>query len=307
MLLLLERKHCKKDEKGDSMSKKIDYPVVLLAGGLGTRLREETEFRPKPMVPIGGKPILWHIMKLYSHFGFYRFIICLGYRGDMIKNYFLNYHLDGVDFSVNTKTGAVSELQVNDEEWQVTLVDTGPTTMTGGRVARVARYVDTDHFLLTYGDGLSDINPAHVLSFHLAHNKMVTLTGVNLPSRFGNLSIEGERVTSFVEKKKVDDEWINGGFFVCKKSFFSCLSTHESCVLEQEPLHMAASNNQLMIYKHTGFWQCMDTYREQLALNELWNKGNAPWKLWGDEKKEFTAAVKSHMAHTDDNQQEAPL
>ncbi len=271
--------------------KKQSYPVVILAGGLGTRLREETEFRPKPMVPIGGKPMLWHIMKMYAHYGFHRFIICLGYKGDMIKNYFLQYHLDGVDFTVNTKTGTITEHQIDQEDWDITLVDTGQLTMTGGRIARAARYIDADNFLLTYGDGLANVNIDTLMQFHQSHQKLVTLTGVNLTSRFGNLDVQENTITSFAEKKKIEDEWINGGFFVCKKEFLSYLSTHESCILEQEPLKKVASDGQLMMYKHTGFWQCMDTYREHQILEDLW-KTRAPWKVWHDYEKEFTPAVR---------------
>ncbi len=271
--------------------KRHPYPVVILAGGLGTRLREETEFRPKPMVPIGGKPILWHIMKIYSHYGFYRFIICLGYKGEMIKNHFLNYHLEGVDFTVHTKTGTITEHQINAEDWEITLADTGQQCMTGGRVARVARYIDTDRFALTYGDGLANVNIDQLVQFHLSHKKLVTLSGVNLSSRFGNLEISGDRVLSFKEKKKIEDEWINGGFFMCEKEFLRYLSPDDSCILEQEPLKKAANENQLMMYKHTGFWQCMDTYREHQLLEELWKK-DAPWKVWSEPEKQFIPAIK---------------
>ncbi|MFA5306172.1 MAG: glucose-1-phosphate cytidylyltransferase [Candidatus Babeliales bacterium] len=270
--------------------KRLPFPVVILAGGLGTRLREETEFRPKPMVPIGGKPILWHIMKIYAHYGFYRFIICLGYKGEMIKNYFLNYHLDGVDFTLHTKNGSITEHQIHSEDWEVTLADTGQTCMTGGRVARIARYINAERFLLTYGDGLANINIEDLLNFHLAHKKLVTLTGVNLFSRFGNLDINGNQITSFAEKKKINDEWINGGFFVCEREFLKYLSPQDDCVLEQEPLKKSALDGQLMMYKHTGFWQCMDTYREHHVLEEAW-KTHAPWKVWSEPPREFIPAT----------------
>jgi glucose-1-phosphate cytidylyltransferase len=272
--------------------KKYHYPVVILAGGLGTRLREETEFRPKPMVPVGGRPIIWHIMKTYSHYGFYRFIICLGYKGDMIKDYFLNYHLDGIDFTVNTKTGTITEHQINNEDWEVTLVDTGLSCMTGARIARIARHIDTERFLVTYGDGLANVNIQELLDFHNTHKKLVTLTGVNIQSRFGNLEVTDNQITSFTEKKKIEDEWINGGFFVCEKNFLSYLSTDPACVLEQTPLKNVSHDGQLMMYKHNGFWQCMDTYREQQLLEDLWKKG-APWKIWQDHDKEYTPAVKT--------------
>jgi glucose-1-phosphate cytidylyltransferase len=271
--------------------KYASIPVVILAGGLGTRLREETEFRPKPMVPIGGKPIIWHIMKIYAHFGFRRFIICLGYKGEMIKNYFLNYRLEGVDLTINTKTGSITEHQLNDDAWEITMVDTGPNTMTGGRVARVARYIDADHFCLTYGDGLANINLDQLMQFHQAHQKLATVTGVSLASRFGHLEIKNDQVTAFAEKKQISDEWINGGFMVLAKDALHYLSTQESCVFEQEPLKHIASDGQLMMYKHHGFWQCMDTYREHQMLEELWQK-TAPWKVWQEQEKVYIPAVK---------------
>lgn len=268
-----------------------DLPVMILAGGFGTRLREETEFRPKPMVPIGGKPILWHIMKYYSSFGFYRFIICLGYKGDMIKNYFLNYRLQDIDCTIDTKTGVVSEHQVNDEGWNITLVDTGLDCMTGGRVARAARYVDTKRFLLTYGDGLADVNISELLDFHISHGKLATLTGVNLPSRFGNLHIKDDQVLAFLEKKQVSDEWINGGFFVLERDFLNHISTDSGCILEQKPLERVALAGQLMVYKHSGFWQCMDTLRERDLLEKLWET-KAPWKIWTEYEKVYKPALK---------------
>lgn len=264
-------------------------PVMILAGGFGTRLREETEFRPKPMVPIGGMPMLWHIMKIYSHFGFYRFIICLGYKGDMIKNYFLNLKLQGIDFTINTKSGDIVEHCVSEEDWEVTLVDTGQNCMTGGRVARAAQYVDTDKFLLTYGDGLANVDILNLLDFHEQHGCLATLTGVNLPSRFGNLKLDGNKVESFLEKKQISDEWINGGFFVLEREFLKYLTINSDCVLEQVPLFSAAQDGELMVYKHAGFWQCMDTLREHELLEKLWQTG-APWKVWEDKKESFTPA-----------------
>lgn len=266
--------------------KKYNYPVVILAGGLGTRLREETEFRPKPMVPVGGKPILWHIMKIYAHYGFHRFIICLGYKGHMIKNYFLNYRLEGIDVTVHTRSGKVIEHEKNHDDWEITLVDTGLHCMTGGRIARVARYIDTDRFLLTYGDGLSNVNIEKLLTFHKSHGKIATLTGVNPPSRFGNLEIQESQVTSFLEKQTTQHGWINGGFFVLEKEFYKYLSPDPKLILEQDPLRRVAQDNQLMIYKHDGFWQCMDTRREHEKLEALW-KNNAPWKVWHEEEKSY--------------------
>ena len=270
---------------------KNNLPVMILAGGYGTRLREETEFMPKPMVPIAGRPVLWHIMKMYSHYGFHRFIICLGYKGEQIKNYFLNYRLQDIDFTINTRSGKISEHQVNEENWEVTLVDTGQDCFTGGRVARALKYVDTDRFLLTYGDGLSDVNIDKLLQFHLSHKKQATLTGVNVASRFGNLNISGNKINSFLEKKLVKDEWINGGFFVLEKDFAKYITSDSSCVLEKDPLFNCAKDDQLMIYKHKGFWQCMDTYREHQMLEQMWKDG-APWKVW-DVKDKFKAAVRA--------------
>jgi len=264
-------------------------PVMILAGGFGTRLREETEFRPKPMVPIGGMPMLWHIMKIYSHFGFYRFIICLGYKGEMIKNYFLNFKLHGIDFTIDTKSGKIDEHCISEEDWEITLVDTGQNCMTGGRVARAAKYVDTDRFLLTYGDGLANVDILNLLNFHEQHGRLATLTGVNLPSRFGNLKLDGHKVESFLEKKQISDEWINGGFFVFEREFLKYLSINSDCVLEQEPLFRAAQDSQLMVYKHAGFWQCMDTLREHELLEKLWQT-NPPWKVWEDKKESFAPA-----------------
>lgn len=269
--------------------KKSNIPVMILAGGFGTRLREETEFRPKPMVPIGGMPIIWHIMKIYSCYGFYRFIICLGYKGEMIKKHFLNYRLEGLDFTINTNTGAITEHNANEEEWEITLADTGHDCLTGGRIARAAKYVDTNVFLLTYGDGLADVNIKDLLQFHQSHERLITLTGVNLPSRFGNLEISGNTITSFLEKSKIEDAWINGGYMVVQKDFLNYLSTNSDCVLEQTPLKQAALNGQLMMYKHYGFWQCMDTLRDHQKLEELWSKG-APWKIWADTPNSFTPA-----------------
>ena len=273
------------------MMKKNRTPVMILAGGFGTRLKEETEFRPKPMVPIGGHPMLWHIMKIYAHFGYYRFIICLGYKSEMIKNYFLNYRMEDTTFTISTKTGAIVEHQSLAEDWEVTLVNTGLDCMTGGRVARAAQYVDTDSFLLTYGDGLANVDIAALVDFHKTHNRHATITGVNLPSRFGNVALEGDAITSFAEKMQIEDAWINGGFMVLNRDFLSYLSCDASCVLEQQPLKQAALDGQLMMYKHRGFWQCMDTVREHQMLESLWQKG-APWKVWSDQPIEYVPATR---------------
>lgn len=257
-------------------------PVVVLCGGLGTRLREETEYRPKPMVEIGGRPILWHIMRLYAHFGFKDFILCLGYKGMIIKEYFLNYQALMSDF--NIRLGAAPSVSYfNGHEtvdWSVTLVDTGLETMTGARVKRVEKYLKADRFMLTYGDGLANIDINALLRFHRAHGKLVTVTGVRPPSRFGEMSVRGGTVEHFDEKPQISDGLVNGGFFVCERGFFDYLSDNESCVLEQEPLRCVAAEGRLAAYDHQGFWQCMDTYREWQMLTKLWETGEAPWRVW---------------------------
>ena len=257
-----------------------EIPVMILAGGLGTRLREETEFRPKPMVPIGGKPVLWHIMKMYSHYGFNKFIVCLGYKGDMIKDYFRNYHWQGVDITINTRTGSVVEHQENDEDWDITLVETGSDCYTGGRVARAAKYVNTDIFMLTYGDGLADVNIGELLKFHKSHGRTATLTGIQNPFRFGNLQIQENRVDKFLEKQATGDQWINGGFFVFHKDMLKNLSIDSGCILEKDPLINISGSGELMVYKHDGFWHCMDTIRDHEKLCSLWKANKAPWKIW---------------------------
>ena len=255
--------------------------VVILCGGLGTRLREETEFRPKPMVPVGERPILWHIMKIYAHYGFRDFILCLGYKGDIIKDYFRNYQWNTSD--VTLRLGARPQIKYHnahdEEEWSVTLVDTGQTTQTGGRLKRVLPYIEDDTFLFTYGDGLinSDI-PASV-DFHHKAGKIVTLTAVQPASRFGDLAIAGNSVTEFKEKPERQINFINGGFFVMDRRIGDYL-TDDKCILEQGPLIQLAAKGQITAYTHSGFWQCMDTYREQQLLTEMWNTGQAPWKLW---------------------------
>ncbi len=256
-----------------------NIPVVILAGGLGTRLREETDIRPKPMVTVGNQPVLWHIMKTYAHYGFRRFIICLGYKGEVIKDYFLRSRLHHADFTINTRSGNITEHVLHGEDWDVTLVDTGLDCQTGGRLARVARYIDTDRFFLTYGDGIADVDINHLLKFHEAHGKMATLTAVKSPARFGNLEMNGSAVQAFKEKHEEDSTWINGGFFVFEKSFLDTLTASPSLVLEKEPLRNAAQLGQLSAYHHFGFWQCMDTIKERVQLEQLWESG-APWKVW---------------------------
>jgi len=257
-------------------------PVVILCGGLGTRLREETEYRPKPMVEIGGRPILWHIMRLYAHAGFKEFVLCLGYKGMMIKEYFLNYQPLVSDFTIRLgEAPSVSYLNGREAvDWSVTLVDTGQDAMTGARVKRVQRYVNADRFMLTYGDGLASIDIRELLRFHRNQRKLVTVTGVHPPSRFGEMNVRNGVVQHFDEKPQISEGMVNGGFFVCEKGFFDYLSEDESCVLEQEPLQRVAGDGQLAAYSHEGFWQCMDTYREWQLLTNLWESGRAPWKVW---------------------------
>jgi glucose-1-phosphate cytidylyltransferase len=255
--------------------------VVIFCGGLGTRLREETEFRPKPMVPIGERPILWHIMKTYAHYGHKEFILCLGYKGDVIKEYFRNYHWNTSD--VTLRLGPTPKIkyhnQHDEEDWSVTLVDTGLATMTGGRLKRVLSYLTDDTFLLTYGDGLtnSDINQS--IAFHQQQKKIVTITAVQPAARFGDLELNGHSVTAFKEKSERQPGLINGGFFVMDKRIEAYL-TDDSCVLEQQPLNRLAAEGQIVAYVHSGFWQCMDTYREQQLLTHMWQGSNAPWKVW---------------------------
>lgn len=255
--------------------------VVILCGGMGTRLREETEVRPKPMVEIGGRPILWHIMKTYAHYGYRDFILCLGYKGEVIKQYFYNYEVLSNDFTVDLRSGEIVVHKTNDEHgWRVTLADTGLTAKTGSRVKRVQRYLDSDLFMVTYGDGVTDLDLRRLVAFHQDHGKIGTVTGVSPPSRYGELLIAGERVMAFREKPQDGGSVINGGYFVFKRAFLDHLSAGDECVLEREPLERLAKDGELMVYSHTGFWQCMDTYRDMEYLKGLWNGGEAPWKVW---------------------------
>ena len=256
--------------------------VVILCGGQGTRLREETGVRPKPMVEIGGRPILWHIMKLYAHFGLTDFVLCLGYKGYQIKEFFLNYEARMKDFTV--RLGAQPSVSFHnghsEEGWNVTLAETGETALTGARVRMAARYLDGP-FCLTYGDGVCDIDIAGLLRFHRSHGRIGTITAVRPPGRFGELQIEGGRVNSFVEKPQVTEGLINGGFFVFEPEFVDrYLDNRDDLVLEKEPLRRLAEDGQLMVWRHEGFWQPMDTYREWKLLEDLWTGGQAPWKIW---------------------------
>ena len=256
--------------------------VVVLCGGLGTRLREETEFRPKPLVDVGGRPILWHILKLYAHHGFREFVLCLGYRGHMIKEYFLNYEAMNNDFTICL--GANSRIRYNEvhteQDFHVTLADTGQDTMTGARVKRAAKYLDGDRFMLTYGDGVSDVDIRKLLAFHESHGKIATVTTFRPLSRFGILNISPERrVMNFIEKPK-SDAWASAGFFIFERRVLDYLDDSDDCVLEREPLERLAADGQLMAYHHEGFFFAMDTYREYQVLNDLWKSGEAPWKVW---------------------------
>ncbi len=255
--------------------------VIVLCGGLGTRLREETEFRPKPLVEIGGRPILWHIMKTYAHAGLLDFVLCLGYRGNMIKEYFLNYEPMNNDFTISL--GKKSKIEFNNEhteqDFRVTLVDTGQSTMTGGRVRRVQKYIGNEPFMLTYGDGVGDVDIPKLLEFHKRHGKLATVTTVNPSSRFGMIEMNSiGRVTNFLEKPKTSGR-ASAGFFIFNPGIFDFLGG-DACILEREPLEKIAAEGELMAFQHDGFFYAMDTYREYEYLNELWNKNEAPWKVW---------------------------
>jgi glucose-1-phosphate cytidylyltransferase len=255
--------------------------VVILAGGLGTRLREETEFRPKPMVEVGGRPILWHIMKIYAHYGFHDFIISLGYRGNMIKDYFLNYEAMNNDFTICLgKHNQITYHQEHQEQdFNVTLADTGLDSMTGGRIKRIEKYIDDDLFMVTYGDGLSNINIGELVDFHKSHNKLATITTMRPISRYGILDVnDNGKVCEFKEKPQVDG-WASAGFMVLNRKVFDYLSG-DDCIFEQAPLEQLAKEQQLMAYRHDGFFFAMDTYREYKQLNDMWDNGDAPWRVW---------------------------
>jgi glucose-1-phosphate cytidylyltransferase len=253
--------------------------AVILAGGLGTRISEESIVKPKPMVEIGGRPILWHIMKIYSHYSINDFVICLGYKGYMIKEYFANYFLHQSDITFNMQN---NEMKVHNnycEPWTVTLVDTGDETMTGGRLKRVREYVGNETFCFTYGDGVSNVNISELISFHRKDKTLATLTAVQPPGRFGALELSKNLITSFREKPKGDGSWVNGGFFVLEKEVFDFIEG-DSTIWEKEPLEKLAEKGELSAYKHSGFWQPMDTLRDKMKLEELWESGKAPWKVW---------------------------
>lgn len=253
--------------------------VVILAGGLGTRLSEETIVKPKPMVEIGGKPILWHIMKIYSHYGFNEFVICLGYKGYLIKEYFANYFRHESDITVDFTTNTTQIHNSKAEPWKVTMIETGTETMTGGRVKRIQPYTDGKPFMLTYGDGVGEVDIDALLNFHKKNGKHITVTAVQPSGRFGALNLDGNHVSSFMEKPKGDGAWINGGFFVCEQDVFKYLDGDAS-VFEREPMERLAGDGQMSAFKHGGFWRPMDTLRDKQELEAFWESGKAPWKMW---------------------------
>ena len=254
--------------------------AVLLAGGLGTRISEETHLRPKPMIEIGGKPILWHIMKMYSFYGVNDFVICCGYKGYMIKEFFSNYYLHTSDVTFDIQNNSLEIHEQNSEPWRVTLIDTGESTMTGGRLKRIRKYIENEEaFCLTYGDGLADVNIGALIDFHLSEKRQATVTAVNPPGRYGALMCSDNSVTGIVEKPMIDDGLINGGFFVLSPKVLDLIDGDET-TWEREPLEFLAQSGQLSAYRHAGFWQPMDTLREKNLLETLWESGRAPWKKW---------------------------
>ena len=258
--------------------------VIILCGGLGTRLREETEFRPKPMVPIGDRPILWHIMKIYAHYGHKEFILCLGYKGEIIREYFRNYHWNTSNTTLNL--GSKPKIQYHDhhheEDWKVTLVETGPDSLTGKRLRQIEPFLGRDQeFFLTYGDGVGNVDIQAAFRFHKKHRRLVTLTAVHPPGRFGEIKMNlKNRVEQFNEKPQTEAGWINGGFFVLSRGVFRYIPAGENVLFEQQPLKRMTGEGQVMAYAHDGFWQPMDTYREFEMLNRMWSEGKAPWKIW---------------------------
>jgi glucose-1-phosphate cytidylyltransferase len=252
--------------------------VIILAGGFGTRLSEYTDLIPKPMVTIGGKPILWHIMQRFAYYGHKDFYLALGYKAEIIKEYFMTFNAINNDFTLNLSNGRLKIHNAHDLDWNVTLVDTKPDSMTGGRVKRMKPYIDEEPFLLTYGDGVADVDVDSLVKFHKSHGKMVTVTAVRPTARFGELNLNGDCVMEFKEKPQVNQGWINGGFFVCQPEFFNFIMD-DATILEKEPLEKVSSQKQLMAYKHHGYWQCMDTKRDKDILEELWSTNNAPWMI----------------------------
>ncbi|WP_258102281.1 glucose-1-phosphate cytidylyltransferase [Marinoscillum pacificum] len=254
--------------------------IVILAGGFGTRLSEETALKPKPMVEIGGKPIIWHIMKTYSHYGFNDFVICLGYKGYVIKEYFANYFLHQSDVTIDMNSNSFEYHKSEAEPWKVSLVDTGANSMTGGRIKRVKEYIGNEPFMLTYGDGVGNVDIKNLVTFHQSHGKLMTVTSVQPSGRFGALNINSEmEVKSFLEKPKGDGSWINGGFFVCQPEVIDYIECDET-IWERDPMERIASDGEMKAFKHEGFWKPMDTLRDKNELENLWGEGSAPWKVW---------------------------
>ncbi len=255
--------------------------VLLLAGGFGTRLSEETDICPKPMVEIGGKPILWHIMKIYSQYGFNDFVILLGYKGYYIKEYFANYFMHQSDITIDLKNNNLEVLNNSCEPWKITLIDTGISSMTGGRIKQAQKIVGDETFMLTYGDGVSDINIDDLVKFHRSHGKLMTMTSAQPDGRFGALDVSSDnKVLKFKEKPKGDGSWINAGFFVCEPKVFDYIADDNSVVFEQQPLQDLSSDGEIYTYKHDGFWKPMDTLRDKISLSEMWESNKAPWKVW---------------------------
>ncbi|MFN5515358.1 MAG: glucose-1-phosphate cytidylyltransferase [Cyanobacteriota bacterium] len=262
----------------------MTIPIAILCGGKGTRLKEETEFRPKPMVMVGDRPMIWHIMKTYAHYGFTDFMLCLGYKGEQIRDYFINYDWNHSDILLQLGEKSITKLdQGHDEEdWRIWLVNTGQETLTGGRLKRLAPYLDkigADWFMATYGDGVANINIQDLLAYHQTHGKLATVTAVRPPSRFGEMVIKDHLVGTFKEKPQTSEGWINGGYFILHRQVLDLIASDET-TFEAEPLHTLAEKGELAVYQHSGFWQCMDTYRELELLNELYLHGQAPWKVW---------------------------
>lgn len=253
--------------------------VAILAGGYGTRLAEETETKPKPLVEIGGSPILWHIMMHYAHYGFKDFLIALGYKGEMIKKYMVDYCSLNGNLTIDLKNAKVEAEASYKPDWTVQLIETGLKTQTGGRIKRLKPYINNETFMLTWGDGVSDVNLDDLLAFHRSHGKLATMTAVRPPARYGHLEFEGDKVLEFTEKPQTGEGWINGAFFVLEPGVFDYIAG-DDIVWEKEPLEQLAKDGQLMAYRHTSFWQCMDTLREKYLLEKLWQSGNAPWKIW---------------------------
>jgi glucose-1-phosphate cytidylyltransferase len=255
--------------------------TVLLAGGLGSRLSEETTLRPKPMVEIGGKPVLWHIMKIYAEQGFNEFVVAAGYKADFIKEYFLNFYAFNNDVTIDLATGKTTIHQGKLPDWKVHVVDTGLHTLTGGRIKRLRRWIGDETFMLTYGDGVADVDLKELIRFHRSHGKLATVTTVRSPARFGRIKFEGDEVKEFYEKPQEGEGWINGGFFVVEPGILDYIAGDDTS-WEREPIDRLAGEGQMVGYRHDGFWSCMDTLREKNMLDEMWNDGNAPWKIWKD-------------------------